>query len=112
MKTTCIMCPLGCELDITKLKNGEIRVTGNNCVRGEKYAVSEVVAPKRNVSTLVKVGEDRVVAVKTTDAIPKNKIDDCLAELNKLVLKEMPSMGQIIVKNILNLGVDVVSINI
>ena len=36
MKTVCIMCPMGCELTIEKVK-GEIKVSGNTCLRGETY---------------------------------------------------------------------------
>ena len=112
MKTTCIMCPLGCELEIKKLKNGELKVSGNSCVRGEKYAVDEVVCPQRSISTLMRVGTDKVVAVKTTKPIPKNKIDECLKVISNTVLVEAPPMGSVVIKNILDLDVDVVSIHI
>lgn len=36
MKTICIMCPMGCPLDINKV-DGKIVVTGNTCKRGEIY---------------------------------------------------------------------------
>lgn len=111
MKTTCIMCPLGCELDIKKQANGEIKVSGNSCIRGEKYAISELTNPVRNISSLIKAGGG-VVAVKTTAPVPKDRIEDCLKEISKINLKFIPQMGTIVIKNILNLGVDVVSINI
>ena len=33
---TCIGCPLGCQLTVT-MGNGEIKVEGNTCPRGEAY---------------------------------------------------------------------------
>ena len=38
---TCIGCPLGCQLTVT-MGNGEIKVEGNTCPRGEAYAKKEV----------------------------------------------------------------------
>jgi len=109
MKLVCIMCPLGCEMDIADDKNGGIKVTGNTCIRGENYAKSERTRPMRTVSSLVKV-KDRVVPVKTTGLVPKDKIDEILNEIGKISLDVYPKFGTIILKDVLNLGVDVVSI--
>ena len=38
---TCIMCPMGCSIQISKGSKGELVVTGNNCVRGEQFAKEE-----------------------------------------------------------------------
>ena len=72
----CINCPLGCPLTVT-VENGEVKsVTGNTCKRGELYAVKEVTAPARTVTSTVRVlnGERPVVAVRTKTDIPKGKI--------------------------------------
>lgn len=58
----CINCPLGCPLTVT-VENGEVKsVTGNTCKRGELYAVKEVTAPARTVTSTVRVlnGERRL----------------------------------------------------
>lgn len=108
MKTTCIMCPLGCELNIER--NGqEIKVTGNTCIRGEQYAKAEMTNPVRNISSLVRVGE-KVVPVKSSMPIPKVSIEAVLNEISKLNLTKVPPIGTVIIKNVLNLGVDIISI--
>ena len=109
MKTNCIMCPLGCELDIKQTKQGEIVVTGHTCPRGLEYGRNEVTNPMRTISSLVKFNGG-VVAVKTSGLIPKSKIEEVLAEISKINLKTKPKFNQIIIKNVLNLGVDVVCI--
>ena len=108
INTTCIMCPLGCQLTIEE-KDDEIIVSGNTCIRGETYGKTEIKNPVRTLSSLVRVG-DRVVPVKTTGTIPKAKIDDVLHEISKIKLASMPEFGTIIIKNVLDLGVDVISI--
>ena len=105
MKMTCIMCPLGCELTVTK-KGDEILVSGNNCIRGERYAKDELTCPRRMVTTLVKV-DGGVLPVKTSAPVPKNMVGKVTAEISKLHLKK-GKLGDVVVKNILGLGVDVV----
>ena len=97
MKTVCIMCPVGCELTITKT-NGNIKVTGNNCVRGQNYGVSEVTNPMRVVTALIKTSLG-VLPVKTTTMVPKNKIKDVLAEIEKVNLKKAKA-GDIVIRNV------------
>ena len=76
MKTTCIMCPVGCELTIEKVGD-EIKVTGNGCIRGQHYGQSELTNPMRMVTALIST-DLGVLPVKTTDLVPKSKIDDVL----------------------------------
>lgn len=108
-KTNCIMCPLGCELSVKLDGDKILSVAGNGCHRGIKYIETEHTSPVRNISTLIKVGEG-VVPVKSSLPVPKGKIDDILREISKINLKEMPKFGTIVIKNILNLNVDIVTI--
>lgn len=105
-KLTCIMCPVGCELEVTQ--DGEkIEVNGYGCIRGKRYAETEITAPARMITTLVKT-KDGICAVKTTNLVPKDKIQDVLNEIAKLKPSKV-KCGQILLKNVLNLeNVDVI----
>ena len=72
---TCISCPMGCQMTVY-MDNGDIKVTGNTCKRGEIYAKKEVTDPRRVVTSSVRVknGELIRVSVKTETDIPKDKI--------------------------------------
>ena len=105
MNMTCIMCPMGCSLEITNTKSG-LKVTGNNCIRGERYAIDELTTPKRMVTALVKV-KNGVLPVKTTDLVPKDMVFKVVEEINKLTLKK-GKLGDVIIKNVLNTGADVI----
>ncbi len=109
MKTNCIMCPLGCELTITKTKAG-VKVTGNSCPRGEAYGISEVTNPVRNFSSLVRVGEDKVVPVKTSAPVKKELIPAMLKEIAKVNLTKMPPIGTVVIENCLGSGASIVTI--
>ena len=106
MKLICIMCPMGCELEVNKSKNGEITVTGNTCVRGEVYGKEEVTAPKRMLTALVRT-EKGVLPVKTTKPIPKNMVFKVNQEIGKLQIKSAKS-GNKLIKNVLGTGADIV----
>ncbi|MEG1791577.1 MAG: DUF1667 domain-containing protein [Clostridia bacterium] len=108
MNTICIMCPMGCPLEIEEL-NGKIVVRGNTCKRGATYGEQEFKSPKRVVTSLVKLSNGGVVSVKTNGLINKSDIFPVL-EILKTVTLDLPiKIGDIVLKNILNSGVDVVA---
>ncbi len=107
----CISCPMGCHLTVDDSDKSNIIVTGNTCPRGKIYGINEVTAPKRMVTSSVKVigGIDLVVSVKTKEAIDKNLIFDVLKELNNVCLKAPVKIGDVVIKNVLNSGIDVIA---
>ena len=82
---TCIGCPMGCQITVEFEGETIRRVTGNSCAVGDKYARREVTHPERTVtSTVVVTGGDRErLSVKTRGNIPKNRIFDCMREINR-----------------------------
>ncbi len=108
---TCIGCPMGCQITV-ELEAGEVvSVTGNTCAIGDKYARNEVTHPERTVtSTAVILGGDKPrVSVKTKSNIPKDKINDVMQEIDKAVMKAPVHIGDVVVKNVCDTGVDVVA---
>ena len=112
---TCILCPNGCELEIHWVK-GEtgvrvMEVIGHRCPRGVEYGTEEVVAPKRTVTTTVRVigGIRPLVSVRTASPIPKKKIADCLAELRQTTVQAPVCRGDKILENTARSGVAVVA---
>ncbi|MDE6614751.1 MAG: DUF1667 domain-containing protein, partial [Clostridia bacterium] len=107
----CICCPMGCRLKVDDSDLNDIKVSGNTCPRGAKYAQDEVVCPKRMVTSVARVegGTIAMVSVKTSDSIPKDKIFDALALLDGLSVPAPVQSGQVIVSDVLGLGVDFVA---
>jgi CxxC motif-containing protein len=110
-KMICIVCPVGCSLKVNDSDLDNIQVTGNGCKRGIKYALDEIVSPKRTVTSIVRVesGEIQMVSGKTTNAVAKELIFDVLEEVRKVYVKAPIYLGDVIIKNILNTGVDFVA---
>lgn len=106
----CINCPMGCMLDVTK-DGEEISVTGNGCKRGAEYARTELTDPRRIITTslFVNNGIHPTVSVKTSSEVPKNLIFECMKELSGVRVEAPVKVGDVLVKNILNTGVDIVA---
>ena len=96
-----------------KLFVGEYEVTGNMCPRGEEYAINEMTHPARNISSLIKVNGKGgpVISCKTSSEIPKNKIFDVMEVINQASVSAPVNVGDVLIKNILDLGVDIVATN-
>ena len=107
----CKCCPMGCRLSVDDSDKNDIKVTGNTCPRGAKYARDEVICPKRMVTSIAQVngGEINMVSVKTSDSIPKDRMFDALVLLNGLSVDAPVKKGQVIVADVLGLGVDFVA---
>ena len=96
-KLTCIICPLGCELNV-KLEEGKvISVSGNTCKRGEIYAKNECTNPQRTITSTLRCEDGSLVPVKTDRPIPKGKIEECMKIINAATAKLPVRGGDIII---------------
>lgn len=108
MELTCIICPMGCSLSV-KEENGELVVSGNTCKRGEKYAKDEVISPSRTLTTSVRADNGDIVSVKSEKPIPKKLLLEAVKEIAKAEAKCPVSVGDVILENILDTGVNIIA---
>ena len=110
MKLVCINCPRGCRLEVENI-NGEIKVTGNSCPRGEQYAVNEMTNPLRTVTTTIGIISKNYnrLPVITSAPIPKAKIMDVCKALKDVEVKTPIRRGDVIISNILDLESDIIA---
>jgi len=103
---TCIICPRGCKLVIDDKQN----VSGNFCVRGKEYALTEITHPMRTLTSSVRVINRKytLVSVKTNAPIPKELIFKAMELINKTFVTAPVKIGDVVISNLLNTGVDVV----
>ncbi len=111
MEMICIVCPKGCKLSVTQKGKNEFDVIGNKCKRGVNYAISEMTAPTRVITSTVKLegSHNSRVPVKTLQPIPKSSIFECMKVINKVIAKAPVQNGQVLVENILGTGVPLVA---
>lgn len=103
----CIVCPRGCSLKV----DDNLNVTGNFCPRGAIYAKNELTHPVRVITTTVKINSSYEcrLPVKTNTAIDKNLMFKVIGELKNIEVNAPIKIGDIIVKDILGSGVDVIA---
>lgn len=107
----CIMCPMGCLLTVTLTDGAVTDVKGNTCPRGEIYAHQELTNPQRMLTSTVSVqgGVLALLPVVSKTTLPKGKILECANELRNISVEAPIKTGDVIVSNILGLGVDIIA---
>lgn len=110
MELICINCPRGCHLNVVN-ENGEIKVSGNFCKRGETYAISELTNPLRVVTTTIGIDSKyhSRLPVITSKPIPKDKMMELVKSLKDLKIKAPVKIGDVVINNVLGLDVDLLS---
>lgn len=106
---TCIVCPIGCELQVEQ-KGDKLIVTGNKCPRGEQYAIEEITAPKRVLTSTIKINNwvHPVIPVRTSKPIPKEKIFAVMNILSNLEVTAPVKLGQVVINNILDTEANII----
>jgi len=110
-RLTCVLCPVGCELEVRKDEAGNLEVRGNQCEKGVPFAVEEVLRPMRNLATSVPVRGTaaRMVSVRLSGRIPREMIFPILKEISRLRPEAPVRRGQVLIADILGTGVDVIA---
>ena len=105
----CIVCPKGCHLCVDD-ENG-YTVTGNSCPRGAEYGKTELIDPRRIITSTVRITAKtaRRVPVKTAKSIPKGRIMDVMKALESIDVKAPVSAGDVVLKDAAGLGVNIVA---
>ena len=106
----CIVCPNSCRLHVSD-EEGQIRVTGNRCKRGREHGIREFTCPMRMLTSTVAIegGILPRLSVVSSDVVPRDRVMDCLQQIYGVRVRAPISCGDIIIKNILNTGVDILA---
>lgn len=112
---TCIICPLGCSMELTVLhKKNErelISVKDNNCPRGADYAKKELLNPTRTLTSTIKIlnSSSPVISVKSDQEIPIEKIMSAMEIIKRCTVEAPVSIGDILIYDILGTGVNIIA---
>jgi CxxC motif-containing protein len=109
----CILSPNGCRLRVEPREGAAdgFTVTGNLCNRGETFAITEMTAPRRSVTTTVRTTFPGVpvLPVRTAGDIPKASVAPLMRLLAAVTVDQPIRIGETVVHNALGLGVDVIA---
>lgn len=98
---TCILCPNSCEIDQD--------LNGGKCPKGEEFVRSEIMDPRRILTSSVLVKASELVSVRTTAGIPKEKIGAAMEIIRAITLERSPVFGQIIYRDFIEKGIDLIT---
>lgn len=107
----CILCPNGCEIEASQDGLGTVTLNGARCNKGREYAVQELVDPRRNVTSSVKVADGclPLASVRLSAPIPKNMIFPVMDAIRGITVKAPVVTGQVVISDVLGLGCDIVA---
>jgi CxxC motif-containing protein len=107
----CVVCPIGCEIDVVHDGSKIISMEGNRCEKSEEFISQELVEPMRILTTTVRVQGSRlsVIPVRTDKAVPKRLFPHIMKQLRHIKLQAPVSMLDVVVKDILHTGADVIA---
>ena len=110
-KFLCVSCPFGCSLTAEHEGGRLIAVSGNACPTGERYAASEISAPVRSFTSTVRVygGASPRCPVRSRSPLPMKDIFAVKYEIDKIAVTSPIEIGQTIIKNVLETGVDIIA---
>ncbi len=108
---TCINCPVGCRMNVIMNEAGEVlKVEGNTCPRGEKYARQECTLPLRMITAVIPAENSPVpLSVKTAAPVPKRLIPEVMAAVKEIRAAPPVHIGQVLLSDVCGTGVDIVA---
>jgi CxxC motif-containing protein len=103
---TCIQCPKGCRVTVSP--DGTTK--GNGCPKGAEYALQEMKAPKRVLTTTLLAPDGSLVPVKTSRPIPKDQVMVWAENLRTTPASAGPIRpGQILLRDPFGIKVDILA---
>ncbi len=112
---TCIICPMGCTMEVTIENDGKHKtvtnVVDNGCKRGPEYAKKELLNPTRTLTSTISVADGNlaVIPVKTAGEVPKKMLMQCMEIVRRAKVSAPVKNGTVLIHDILGTGVNVVA---
>jgi CxxC motif-containing protein len=107
----CVICPMGCEIDVVNAGGRIISLAGNKCEKSEEFVRQELIEPMRILTTTVRIRGSHwpVVPVRTDKPVPKRLFPVIMAKLRRISLQAPVSMCDVVVSNIAGTGADIIT---
>jgi len=107
----CVTCPVGCDIEALVRDGMAVSISGARCKRGAEFVREELSAPKRMLTSSVRVrgGALPLVPVRSTAPLPKARLLEVATLLRTVVLDAPIEEHQVVCANVLDTGVDIVT---
>jgi len=108
---TCVICPIGCEIDV-ELQNGNVvSMEGSKCEKGKEFVLQELEEAMRILTTTVPVKGAKwaMLPVRTDKPIPKRLLSKVIEQLADIELHAPVKMYHVIVKDVAGTDASIVA---
>jgi CxxC motif-containing protein len=107
----CVVCPIGCEIDVVHDGSKIISMEGNKCEKSQEFVSQELIEPMRILTTTIRIEGSRwpVIPVRTDKAVPKRLFPRIMRRLRRIKLQAPVSMLDMVVKDVLGTGADIIA---
>lgn len=112
MELYCTVCPNQCFMQVCVFDGNDMRVNGNRCSRGVKFAHQELTCPMRVLTTTVLVdegGSTMLVPVRSRNEIPLQYHMKIMQILKKIKIVHRVEKGMVILENAAGTGEDMIA---
>lgn len=110
-KFTCVICPIGCEIDV-ELQDGDvISMEGNKCAKGKEFVLQELEEPMRILTTTIRIEGAKwaMLPVRTDKPIPKRLLFTAIKELQDIELKAPVKMSDVIIRDVAGTDANIIA---
>ena len=107
----CVVCPIGCEIDVVHEGSSIISMEGNKCEKSVEFVSQELIEPMRILTTTVRIRGSRwtVVPVRTDRAVPRRLFPRIMKRLRLVELQAPVNMLDVVLRDILHTGANIVA---
>lgn len=107
----CVICPIGCEIDVVHDGSKIISMEGNKCEKSEEFVSQELIEPIRILTTTVRIQGSNwpVIPVRTDKPVPKRLFPHIMRQLRRIKLQAPVNMLDVVVKDIDGMGANLIA---
>lgn len=108
---TCVICPIGCEIEV-ELQDGEVAcMKGDKCVKGKEFVLRELEEPMRILTTTIRIKGAKwaMLPVRTDKPIPKRLLFSVIKELANIELQAPVKISDVIIRDTAGTGANILA---
>jgi CxxC motif-containing protein len=108
---TCVICPIGCEIDVQLEDGNVVSMEGNKCAKSEEFVLQELKEPMRILTTTVRIRGAKwaMLPVRTDEPIPRRLLFSVIKELANIEIQAPVKVSDVIIGDIAGTGANIVA---
>ena len=107
----CVVCPIGCEIDVVHDGGKIISMEGKKCEKSEEFVTQELIEPMRILTTTIRIRGSKwpVIPVRTDKSVPKRLFPRIMRQLRRTKLQAPVNLLDVVVRDVLHTGANIMA---